>query len=665
MKHKHNLILRFADSGYSLVEVILVMGIFSFVVFAVLQLSLVSNQSSLYGRSKEKAQFLIQENLEEIKNIRQNRWNDLVNGKYVLIQNSLNNLQLVSTTSGELLGTFTRYLQISDVLRDSTGKIVAANGTPDPSTKNVTVTVSWSGLYPGSLTQNQYFSRYPHNNTWLQTYDTDFNKGKLTGTVVTKMYDGEVTLGAGGHGDWCKPAYDTQLDLPRQGVANAVTAIHGEVFTGTGVNASGESFEDIKVDDNYPPNATISGVFNGYKTNDIFGEPGYGYIATDTNNKEIVILSLTTNPITEIGYFDAPGVTDANSVRVANNVGFMTQGNIFRAFSLTNGSGQPDRTGSRPELGNITLLGTGQKFVISNGFAYIPISGSQYEMQIIDVRTPSNLKAVGKIDVDLNRTEVNQSGVDVFVTATRAYLITTQYTGRADFFIIDITNNANPSIIQILKNGTLQNAEYDTNLMNPHGIEIVPGNIAIVVGTGGQQYQVVRIGNDNPVYCGGMNVSSGIFDSSAVIDTVSNTAFTYIVTGDSSAELKIIEGGPGLFYNSGTYESQTFDAGDIVAYNRIYATSDIPISTNIKYRAAVLNPSPGSDCQSVTFSELNFIGADGTNGSYLDGNNLIPLAQTGSGYLNPGRCLRIRAYFSTTDPTSIPVLYDFRVNYSP
>src|SRR3989344_7936651 len=92
----------------------------------------------------------------------------------------------------------------------------------------------------------------------LQTPLADFDLGTKTGTTVTNVSGGEVTLGAGGHGDWCAPNLSiAALDLPKNGEANAVTAIEGRAFAGTGDNAAGESFVNINITNSDPPLASI------------------------------------------------------------------------------------------------------------------------------------------------------------------------------------------------------------------------------------------------------------------------------------------------------------------------------------------------------------------------------------------------------------------------
>jgi len=93
---------------------------------------------------------------------------------------------------------------------------------------------------------------------------------------------------------------------------------------------------------------------------------------------------------------------------------------------------------------------------------------------------------------------------------------------------------------------------YNTSGMSPTGITAVTGNKAIIVGTGGtNQYQVIRISDEtNPILCGALQYSTGINGIAAVLQS-NGYAYSYIITGDTDAELKIILGGAG----EGNYSS--------------------------------------------------------------------------------------------------------------
>ena len=209
---------------------------------------------------------------------------------------------------------------------------------------------------------------------------------------------------------------------------SAISAIEGKGFAGTGDNSSGISYASIAISNTHPPVATVSGTFDGFKTNDgIFGDADYAYLATDTNSKEVEIVDLThiTNgKYSEAGYFNAPGNGTGNSVFVLGSVGYMTSGNHLYTFDLSS------KSGSRPQLGSVTLAGTGAKVYVVGNYAYVAISEETLELQIIQVSDGGRtLSIVGQADVN------GHEATDVFVnsTGTRVYLATKSSSSQKEF----------------------------------------------------------------------------------------------------------------------------------------------------------------------------------------------------------------------------------------
>ena len=238
-------------------------------------------------------------------------------------------------------------------------------------------------------------------------------------------------------------------------------------------------------------------------------------------------------------------------------------------------------------------------------------------------------------------------------TGTRAYLATSADPSRNELFIIDISSKSGsrPTI-----------GSYNASGMDPRNLSIVPGNKAILVGTGGEEYQVIDISSEaSPVRCGGMQVNSGVNDVVGILEA-DGDAYSYILTRDAILEFKIIEGGPGgQFATSGTFTSSPFDAGVTVAYNRLIPNFIQPVSTTIQFQVAVADAVSGT----CTNSSYYFVGPDGTSNTYFTFQGAIPLITNGQGYVNPGQCIKYKAYFSTSDYVSSPILNDVSVNYSP
>lgn len=626
------------QKGQFLIELLLTIALVS-IIFPALLTGFVSTRNNRAVKNQRQlATAYLNEGQEAIRVIRANGWSNLSVGTYHPI---ISGSTWLLTSGSELIdGNFTRSIVVENVNRDNNGNI-SQNGTLDPSTKLVTITVSWSLPFPNSVSAKSYLTRHDsniHTDTTIADFSGTLQETSVLATTGTSISnDGQVQLSAVGGGEWCSPNLSiASLDLPKNGVANAISAIEGKAFAGTGDNSSGISYASVAISNTHPPVATVSGTFDGFKTNDgIFGDANYAYLATDTNSKEIEIVDLThiTNgKYSEAGYFNAPGNGTGNSVFVLGNIGYMTDGNHLYTFDLSS------KSGSRPQLGSVTLAGTGTKVYVVGNYAYVAIAGTTLELQIIQVENEGRtLSIVGQADVN------GQAAYDVFVnsTGTRAYLATGSSPTQKEFFILDVSAKTGnrPTI-----------GSYEANGMSPKGVTVVPGNKAILVGTDGEEYQVIDISNEtNPTRCGGLNIDSGVNGISSVLEQDGDT-YSYIITGDASAEFKIIEGPA----TNGTYTSPIFDAGSDVMFNGFTVNHTVPPSTSIQYEVSVAKAVLGS-CSSAVFS---YAGPFATSSA-------LPSTTGNPSYQNPGRCLRYKVTFSTSDITQTPILSDITINYSP
>jgi hypothetical protein len=638
---------KYSESGQLLVELLVALAIAAILIPAIMTGFVASRQGKAQERQRIEATALARESAEAVRIVRDARWSNVaVNGTYHPVISD--NTWTLASGSAAIQG-YTQSITIADVLRDAAGKIVGFGGTVDPSTKLVTVTVSWGTPIPSSVTDSFYITRIT-NLSWVQTTQAEFDAGTKDGVITTDVWDGEVTLGAGGKGDWCAPNLSiSAVDLPKQGVANAVSAIPNQVFAGTGDNASGVSYATVLIDNADPPHATVSGTFDGYKTNGIFGETNYAYLATDNNFKEIEIINLTTTPYTQAGYFDAPGNGNGNSIYTSGSVGYMTSGSNFYTFDITS------KSGSRTQLGTTTLTGTGVKTIVVGTYAYVAISSAATQMQIVNVADPSSPTVVANVSLTAG------AATDVVVnsTGTRAYVSAAYSAGKPEFFVINT----------MTKSGTLGSiGSYTTDGMSPKAVTIVPGNKGIIVGTGGsQQYVVIDLTDEtHPIHCtshgrsGGLSVATGVNGVASVIETDGDT-FSYIITGDASAELKLIQGGPGGAYaTNGIFESSTFVATTSAVFNRFIVNAFVLPNTSVQYQVSGAAAVSGS-CTGAAFT---YVGPDGTGNTKFSTGSAIPLS-AGPGYINPANCFRYKAFLTTSDTFSEPLFTDITVNYSP
>ncbi|MDP4011266.1 MAG: hypothetical protein Q8P72_03500, partial [Candidatus Roizmanbacteria bacterium] len=440
------------EVGQSLIELLIVIGLLAILLPAITAGLITSREGKPQQEQRIHAAQLMKESQEVMRSIREASWSNIeTNGTYHPTQNGT---AWTLTAGPEVIdGLMTRQIEIEDVQRDGNNQIVTSSGSVDPSTKKITTTLSWNVPIITSTSSTMYLTRYLDNTTYIQTTEAEFNAGTLSDVIVTNTAGGEVTLGSGGSGSWCAPSLAiTALDLPKSGVANAVTAIEGEAFAVTGDNASGVAFANIDISNADPPVASIRSTFDGYKTNDIFGEENYAYIATDTNNKDVVIIDISTSTPFESGSFDGSGPTNADAIFVSGSVGYMTQGLTLRTFDLSS------KSGARPELDSVNLAGTGKAIFVSGDYVYVAVENSSSEFQIVDATNPSDISIISSTNLDSS----GVSDIVVNETATRAYFsASSSSSSQPEAFIIDISTKTGSRPVV----GTA-----DTGTMNPNGI---------------------------------------------------------------------------------------------------------------------------------------------------------------------------------------------------
>jgi len=260
-----NHIDKFKNKGQSIIEILIAIALTAIFLPALITGLVSSREGRAQQIQRLEATTLAREVEEAVRTVRENNWNAFaVNGTYHSV-NSGTTWTLVS--GSELINGFTRSAVVSDVQRDSNGNIVTSGGTVDPSSKKVEISVSWNTPITSSVTYTIYLTRFINNSSFIETTEDDFNDGAQTSVIITNTGGGEVVLAAGGHGSWCAPNLSiAALDLPKQGVANAVSAISGQGFAGTGDNASGVSFANISIANPpypTPPSASTAGTFDG------------------------------------------------------------------------------------------------------------------------------------------------------------------------------------------------------------------------------------------------------------------------------------------------------------------------------------------------------------------------------------------------------------------
>ncbi len=673
------------ESGQSIVELLITIGLSAILLPALLTSMVSARQARPQQDQRLQAIGYLREAQEAVRAVRESSWSTFaVDGTYHPVINMDGTWSLAS--GQELINgfNFTRQIVISDVSRDSiTGNIVTSGGVNDPSTKMVVSTVSWTNPLTSSVTATSYFTRYANLGYQETTFD-DFVKGSTpSGSVaITNTNGGEISLGAGnGAGaDWCKPGNTVlaKADLPGQGVVQSISATTSSsldyVYTTTGGNASGDSVDEATINRVTPVPTIISNPpvasNNEAKAYGIYVDKPGGHVYFNENKPPNHTVQIAdTNTLVDVGYYDSSGGGTGTSVYALNGIGYTIVGSKLYSFNVSSING----SSSQAELGSVSLAANGNRVIAikdnssGNTYAFVAEASSTKQLEIFQINSNGSIVTPAVAYAQIANA---QQGKDIYVNnnGTRVYLVTNQYnSGQNQFFILDtsVKSGALPSPV-----GSF--STYNAGLsagMNPKGITIVPGNRAIVVGNGGQQYQVYNIVQENNVtYCGGLTLTGGE-NINAVSSIVrgDQTAYSYILTTDTSHELQVIQGGNGAAFSfGGTYESHTFTATTEAMFNNFIVSSAVPSNASLQFKVAVKHAINNS-CLGVTFADSDFVGTDGSSGTYFPatGGQLPAASSNPTGYENPGRCLKYRAYLSTSDITESPEIYDVTFNYSP
>lgn len=159
---------RYNQSGFSLVEVIIALGIFAILAAGIFNIA-TNSYRNFYGTGdKQMVTEYAQEGIEAVRSIRDNSWEaleDVTDGSSQGLAKNGSGYWVFSG-SEDTWGDLTRQVQIYSVQRNSSGNIVASGGTNDISTRKAVVTISGDDIGDYSLTT--YLTDWAYK-TWEQT----------------------------------------------------------------------------------------------------------------------------------------------------------------------------------------------------------------------------------------------------------------------------------------------------------------------------------------------------------------------------------------------------------------------------------------------------------------------------------------------------------------
>lgn len=146
------------EAGFLMAEVLVAASIMTVSTLAAMYITQKSVEVSNGAVRASQAAFLLEEGAEVVRILRDNGWSNITSltaGSTYYPLYSSGSWTLSGTPN--TVGVFTRTVSISNVNRDNTTEDISANGTNDPGTKLVTVTVTWQN---GGTTSSRTLSFY-------------------------------------------------------------------------------------------------------------------------------------------------------------------------------------------------------------------------------------------------------------------------------------------------------------------------------------------------------------------------------------------------------------------------------------------------------------------------------------------------------------------------
>lgn len=604
--------------GQSLVEILIAMGLMAVFLPALLTGFVASREAKPQKAKRFDASQLIREAEEAVISAKESSWDNVsTNGTFYPVESG-NEWDLTSGTESTPEG-FLRSITISDVQRNINGDIVTSGGTVDPATKRLDISVSWTQPIASSATSTLYLTKYSGNTTWVQDTQAEFALGTNVNVSVVNNVDGEVELTESTGGTWTSPGIVDDYDSPNNTDGYAVFAQGNYLFLGT------EDLEILDISD--PFNVTLVGAVDVGSTviYDIFVDGNYAYLAT--NNDEFTVVDVTnkTSP-TVADTLNLTRGNDAYSVWKAGNYAYLgrDKSNTSEFYSI-----DVSNPNNVSEADSIEVGDDVNGVAVQGNYAYLANDGT--ELRIVDISNPNSLSFSGSYD-----SPGNTNGEAIAVSGSYAYLGTATNGGGDELYIINVSNPASPSLVGSYEVGGEVN-----------GIFVSGDYVFLATDKPSGEFQVIDVTNKaSPVLYGQTSINKSTHD------VVVSGNYAYLGVADQTREAIIIEGGFGSggndYQTNGTYESQTFNAGGQVFFNHISFTATEPTNTDITMQIATNNDG----------STWNFVGPDGTGGSYFDNEGGIPLD-----YIL-GQYFRFKAYL-TGDGSDTPILEDVTLNYTP
>ena len=370
--------------AFSLIEVILAIALFSLYSTSIIVFITHGEESILRVGQKAKASFLAEEGIEATRAIRNENFENLIDGSYG-IDSVSGKWQLVSSPTQ--IDGFSREITISTV---------------DNNTKKITSKISWS--------------KRDGSSTFLE--------------FLTQLTNWDSYSGVPGFGDWRNPFMESFLTL--MGGKDGIKVQVKDNFCYVVRDSAADSFVSIDITDTLHP---LLGFENNLKDNpkNLYIHNDLVLIATKSNSAELQIADILdpTSPIMK-GEFDAEGNPDASGIYAKDNYVYLTRLNGSGPELLIIDVSDPDYPQS---LGSLELEKNANEIVVLGDFAYIASGPNGYQLMTIDIKDPAQPSVVGHFSLPEDQNALTIAGFESTV------IIGTE---KGVIYAFDVTDPTNP-----------------------------------------------------------------------------------------------------------------------------------------------------------------------------------------------------------------------------
>ncbi len=624
-------------SGQSLIELLIAIGLTAILLPALLTAIVASSEGKAQSQQRTEATNLQKEAEEALRTIREANWQQInTNGTYHPVVSE----PIWTLAPGpEDINGYTRKIEIQDAQRDTNGNI-ASSGTVDPSTKKITTTVSWTTPINSQVDSTAYFSRYLSNSNIQETSQAQFAVGTHTNTQAVNNAGGEVeltqspsstsdygnkfqVLAKSSVGRMTTLGHKTSMRFTAQ-ETKTVTAVR--VYLSESQNSRSYRYS-LQSDSAGLP----SGVFLGAR---IFPTNSTGWntvsLGTAVNVKAGTVYHLVVEPFgtpASNRYINVASTSIPNYLIVKTQTADPSSNTLFKAGASASWS----QMNQQPiyELDYADSTYEGNPFYAS---AVSTISGSTWIGEKFTVtggdKTATAITFLASrnsagLPLDNLWTELRDAATNTKIVECILPVTNTSYFYETCTF----------STPQVLTDGHAYRIVLKSPLSTTaNGYLVYRG-----VGQNSANYNSITYDGTNSIYTASGNSGSTWTDSTNTNQNLDIAGYYFTVTTS------------GGYATSGSFQSQTKDAGSTVAFNNIKWLATTPAGTALQFQVAT-SPNPTGP--------WDFFGADGVIGSYFTAPGPIPLNRIN------GRYLRYNVLF-TSDGASTPTLSEINFNYSP